>query len=1040
MVPSFSEMFFAHGGRVSDKWEQYLSVYDRELAKFIAAGKPVQLLEIGVQNGGSLEIWSELLPSGSTIIGLDIDPKCGELTFNASNIRVAIADASSKTELDAALGDLHFDIILDDGSHRSEHVIATFIACFPRLLDGGIYIVEDLHTSYWPEFGGGFRDPQSSIEWLKSLVDAEHADYFRGAVDINDAGFLSDMNKYVRRVAFYDSVCVIEKYARPKEQPHKRVLTGSVASVMDPVLLAGLEGPGLGESLMLTAKTLDSTVESLKKNNDRLVTELENEQNRLTQSDTARREAERKAQILSERVQDLESQLTTIQQSTFWRATRPLRGFLSRHPQIARVGRRCVKFVWWLVTGQLRKRYDAYQISRQSRHVSKKLDGDQGAIPSSYDRMKQKITQQRESRSMDAAVTGPSFTTLSEIELSEVLAGVKFAHHEQPVVSIIIPVFNQIRLTTECLLSIAKNTGETVTVEVIVSDDASTDLTSELLSKVEGLVYRRNTANLHFVRNCNAAATLARGKYILFLNNDVQVTSGWLEPLVSALESDPTLGAAGPRIVYPSGHLQEAGVIVTSSGQSKLIGLGEDPNNPCYHYAHSVDYCSGAALLVRKDLFQKLGGFWEELAPAYCEDLELCLRFAEAGFSTFYVPESLVIHHMSQTTTADGSTAKMQMIIRNQQKLVERWQSRIDELNHIRLFAFYLPQFHTFPENDQWWGKGFTEWTNVTRAKPMYVGHQQPQLPADLGFYDLRRPEIMEAQAELAQRYGIEGFCFYYYWFNGKRLLEAPLEQMLSSGKPDFPFMLCWANENWSRRWDGQDQDVLIAQNHSPEDDEAVIADLMRYMRDSRYARVDGKPILLIYRVDLFPDFRATAERWRRSCREAGLGEIFLAAVESMQLGAEGMHPTAYGCDASVQFPPHGQPVPADMRGRGVAANFKGQVYDYEQSALSFVGKQPSDRPWYPCVMPGWDNTARRMERASIFDGASPGAFQAWLEEAMRQTHEHNSPGQRFVFINAWNEWAEGAQLEPDQINGHARLEAVRNALLSRLRSDEDTK
>ena len=174
-----------------------------------------------------------------------------------------------------------------------------------------------------------------------------------------------------------------------------------------------------------------------------------------------------------------------------------------------------------------------------------------------------------------------------------------------------------------------------------------------------------------------------------------------------------------------------------------------------------------------------------------------------------------------------------------------------------RIIAFYLPQYHPFPENDEWWGKGFTEWRNVVKARPLYRGHYQPHLPADLGFYDLRVPEVRQQQADMARMYGINGFCYYHYWFNGHQLMERPLEEMLSSGNPDFPFMLCWANENWTRAWDGGSRHILIAQNYSEEDDRAHIRYLLdNVFSDSRYIRVDGKPVFLIYRSMLFPNMK----------------------------------------------------------------------------------------------------------------------------------------------------------------------------------------
>ena len=598
-----------------------------------------------------------------------------------------------------------------------------------------------------------------------------------------------------------------------------------------------------------------------------------------------------------------------------------------------------------------------------------------------------------------------------------------------PDVSIILPVYNNLKLTIECLLSIAEHTDPSVSYEVIVADDASSDATAAVMGTVANLRLARNPENLGFLRNCNRALDLARGRYLLFLNNDAQVTQGWLKVLLDTFAQYPRAGAVGPRLLYPGGQLQEAGGALRPDGGADMVGLNEDPAQPRYSYARRVDYVSGACLMAPAPLIRELGGFADEYAPCYCEDTDLCLRLQEKGWFTYFNPAATVVHHLSKTTAATDDAFKMRCVAANLGKLARNWAPRFAQAALPRVLAFYLPQFHPFPENNRWWGEGFTEWTNVAKAKPNFAGHDQPRLPADLGYYDLRLPEVMARQAALAQRYGIHGFCFHYYWFAGKRLLEAPIEQMLASGKPDFPFCLCWANENWTRRWDGQDQEILMAQAHSPADDLAVIADLARYFRDRRYLRVDGRPLVLVYRVTLFPDFAATAARWRAWCRDNGIGEIYLALVESFELVHAGTQPSVYGCDAAVEFPPQELAEPKAPSGALSNPAFEGRVADYRDLAVRFAARPLPPYTRFMGLAPGWDNTPRSQNRSFCFEHATPGAFQAWLEEAIEQTRLQHYGDERLIFVNAWNEWAECAYLEPDRRFGHAYLEAVRNAL-----------
>lgn len=344
-----------------------------------------------------------------------------------------------------------------------------------------------------------------------------------------------------------------------------------------------------------------------------------------------------------------------------------------------------------------------------------------------------------------------------------------------------------------------------------------------------------------------------------------------------------------------------------------------------------------------------------------------------------------------------------------------------------RLIAFYLPQFHPTAENDAWWGAGFTEWHNVTRALPQFEGHGQPRLPADLGFYDLRAPDVMRAQAALARDAGIEGFCSYFYWFGGTTLLEAPLRGWLDDPTIELPLCLCWANENWSRRWDGRADDILIAQSHSAEDDLEFIAHVAAYMRDPRYIRVDGKPLLLVYRPHLLPDAAATASRWREWCRDAGIGELQLAYVQ----GFERPDPREIGFDAAIEFPPN-MSTPPSIVDRQTLLNpdFSGDVLDWRALAAEIAARPLPAYPLYPGVNPGWDNEPRRSGRGRVFAHASPRGYRDWLRKTIHGRLRDVALTDRLVFINAWNEWAEGAVLEPDTRLGHAWLAATRAAFV----------
>jgi lipopolysaccharide biosynthesis protein len=341
-----------------------------------------------------------------------------------------------------------------------------------------------------------------------------------------------------------------------------------------------------------------------------------------------------------------------------------------------------------------------------------------------------------------------------------------------------------------------------------------------------------------------------------------------------------------------------------------------------------------------------------------------------------------------------------------------------------RLIAFYLTQFHPVPENDAWWGKGFTEWTNVTKALPLFEGHYQPHLPTDFGFYDLRVRATRHEQIRVAKDYGIDGFCYHYYWFSGKRLLNQPLDDMLADPASAMPFCLCWANENWTRRWDAAEHEVLVAQRYLPEDDLDFITSLLPFFADPRYLRVEGLPFLIVYRPQHLPDARKTAAVWREHCRSAGIGEIHICAA----LTHDNRDYAQFGFDSGVEFPPH------NLESRDYQLNvafhqpFFGHVVRYSDVAQACLERQYPHANVFRTVFPAWDNTPRVGSRSLIVLGSTPGNYEQWLARAIARTTQDFPATERLVFINAWNEWAEGCHLEPDRKFGRGYLEATLRA------------
>lgn len=357
----------------------------------------------------------------------------------------------------------------------------------------------------------------------------------------------------------------------------------------------------------------------------------------------------------------------------------------------------------------------------------------------------------------------------------------------------------------------------------------------------------------------------------------------------------------------------------------------------------------------------------------------------------------------------------------------------------MKIFAFYLPQFHEIPENNEWWGKGFTEWVNVKNATPLFTGHKQPRVPLNDNYYNLDNSWVMESQAEIAKKYGVDGFCFYHYWFDGKQLLQKPLLALLKNKNVDIEYCLSWANEPWARTWDGRDKDVLMAQNYGDKKDwESHFLYLLQFFNDHRYTKVDGKPLLLIYKSKDIPNFDEMVEYWNILAIKSGF-DSGLHIVETM--GGKQSQPISEKSSAVVEF------EPSLSLGRDGDTFFwfinkfkmllnKGLYrFKFDSVAKISISRDVSycGKLRYLGCFPGWDNTPRKGIKGVVFDTSTPEKFERYLTSQINKSQKGS-----MIFINAWNEWAEGAYLEPDTINGYSYLEAVMNARLKASNSNKD--
>lgn len=467
-------------------------------------------------------------------------------------------------------------------------------------------------------------------------------------------------------------------------------------------------------------------------------------------------------------------------------------------------------------------------------------------------------------------------------------------------------------------------------------------------------------------------------RVIQYLHQNIK---GLTNSFITLISGGDTLTSSAISIIYEA--LDHSGLLVVTSDEDRI--------------------CDG----------EYIAPFYKRFAVQYNRPIELILR------------KSITIHETMFDKYIENNLEIKEIYIVN--KVLYHYRLTNKANSNIKPIAFYLPQFHTFPENDEWWGKGFTEWTNTRSGKPLFEGHYQPHNPGELGYYDLvNDPSIQYKQISLAKEYGIYGFCYYYYWFNGKRLMEKPLDRVLKDKSLDFPFCICWANETWSRRWNGQDQEILIKQEHNEENDNKFIEDIMPILKDERYIKLGNAPILLIYRAELFPDLKKTIKVWKEKCKENGINELHVSLVQTFGL----TNPMMYGGDSAVEFPPHSI-VTGNIASQmpKLNKNFLGNIYDYRDVVARCLNKKPNYYKVFRGCMLSWDNTARRKNASNIFHYSDPNEYKKWVSGLIDYTKTYNNEDEQYIFINAWNEWAEGTHLEPDEKYGRAYLEVTKESL-----------
>jgi GT2 family glycosyltransferase len=599
-----------------------------------------------------------------------------------------------------------------------------------------------------------------------------------------------------------------------------------------------------------------------------------------------------------------------------------------------------------------------------------------------------------------------------------------------PRLSVVIPTIGRSKVLLECLQSIAKSSQKIgLSFEIVLAIDSNANATendfiSEVLNEFSCnslRVLRHSNFVSGFSEQVNAGVELAIGLDILILNDDTIARENLLEELWD-VEWRTVDMIFSPLVLNLDGTIQEIGSTINPQGECEWIGNGQHLSWIENIEFLCVDFASAVCWLMNRNRFRETGGFSSFAGQNYYEDSKFALNPAN-GFRTYVITGAQVVHYLSQSSNPGEKMLVVNEVTRH---LFREWWRKCEIPNpkKLKVMALYLPQFHSTDYNDLWWGVGYTEWSALGSWEQQIQEQPKRLVPSELGFYDLIDKTVLEKQSILASDYGVDAFVIMTYWFNGTKLLDKPLENFLVTDLQT-DFCLFWANESWSRKWDGQEEELLMKQTHNIEDSKSFISAHRQYLAHPRYVKIRGKKVIFIYRRELFANAKANLDAMRQEAIRLGLGELYFVAFESFEQSLKRDDPTLQGFDAAAEYPPHGV-FPGKKYSNFESKVFTGRSHDYKDVENFYLGRQLPKFPLIRSVMVGFDNTSRMKNKAIIFQNSDYSSFLRWFRLASKNSMYFGDSTDNWVIVNAWNEWSESAVLEPSIATGRDYLAAVK--------------